>query len=276
MKAINLLIAVHNHQAVGNLEEVFSSSWEKGYDPFLQMLEKHPAFRVSLHYSGALLEWLEENRPDFSKRLRALADREQIELLSGGFYEPLLPFIPEKDALGQVRLSNQYLAAKFQVRPQGFWLTERVWSPNLPKMMASTGLKYTIVDDSHFRYAGFSEEDISGYYVTEAEGFTLSVFPINQRMRYSTDSGHLAVTLDQFRRCQYSELGDFVNQPYALEKVEEPEGSGVLSVLLIRRGGLWGGEGKVPLQASKRFTFYRDQARLEVGYEIANRGAAET
>ena len=78
-------------------------------------------------------------------------------------------------------------------------------------MVASTGLKYTIVDESHFRYAGFSEEDIFGYYVTECEGFTLSLFPINKRLRYAipfrppeetletlrfyaTDSGHLAVT----------------------------------------------------------------------------------
>jgi len=211
MKAINFLFAVHNHQPVGNLEEVFSSSWEKGYNPFLQMLEKHPGFRISLHYSGNLLEWLEENRPDFSRRLRALADRNQIELLSGGFYEPLLPFIPEKDAIGQVRLSNQYLAEKFQIHPKGFWLAERIWSPTLPKMMASTGLGYTLVDDSHFRYSGFSEEDIFGYYVTENEGFPLCLFPINKRLRYAipfqppgetldilrryaTDSGHLALT----------------------------------------------------------------------------------
>ncbi len=211
MKVMNLLFAVHNHQPVGNLEEVYRQSWEKCYDPFLRMVEKHPGFRLSLHYSGSLLEWMEENRPDFLDRLRGLVDRGQVELLSGGFYEPLLPFIPEEDAVGQIRLSNQYLAEKLNARPLGFWLAERIWSPLLPRMVASTGLKYTIVDDSHFRYAGFSDEDIFGYYVTECEGFTLSLFPINKRLRYAipfrspeetleilryyaTDSGHLAVT----------------------------------------------------------------------------------
>lgn len=211
MKAINLLFAVHNHQPIGNLPEVFASSWEKAYEPFLRILEKHPDFRVSLHYSGSLLEWLEENQPNFSNRVRALADRGQVELLSGGFYEPLLPFVPERDAVGQVRLSNQYLAEKFRVRPMGLWLAERIWSPLLPKMISSTGLVYTLVDESHFRYAGFSEEDIFGYYVTECEGSTLSLFPINKRLRYAipfrsseeildilrryaTDSGNLAVT----------------------------------------------------------------------------------
>ncbi len=211
MKTINLLFAVHNHQPMGNLPEVFASSWERGYDPFLRALEKHPSFRVSLHYSGSLLEWLEENQPNFFHRVHALVERGQVELLSGGFYEPLLPFIPEKDAIGQVRLSNQYLAEKFRVQPMGFWLAERIWSSFLPKMMAPTGLIYTVVDDSHFCYAGFPEEDIFGYYVTECEGNTLSLFPINKKLRYAipfrppeetldilrlyaTDPGNLAVT----------------------------------------------------------------------------------
>jgi alpha-amylase len=82
-------------------------------------------------------------------------------------------------------------------------------------------------------------------------------------------------TLDQFRRCQYPELGDFVNQPYELVKVEEPQVPGTLRLHLSRKGGIWGGEKKVPVEVSKRFTFYRDQARLEAEYGIINRGPAE-
>ncbi|MBM4333080.1 MAG: DUF1926 domain-containing protein [Deltaproteobacteria bacterium] len=211
MKSINLLFAVHNHQPVGNFEHVFREGWEHCYGPFLDILEKHPSFRISLHYSGSLMEWLAENRPDFFPRLRALLARKQIELLSGGFYEPLLPFIPEKDAVGQINHLNRYLAENLNAHPRGFWLAEKVWMPTLPKTVAPAGLKYTIVDDSHFRYAGFSEEDLFGHYATDYEGFTLSIFPSNKRLRYAipfrnpeetiealrfwaTDSGHLAVT----------------------------------------------------------------------------------
>jgi len=211
MKKINLLFAVHNHQPVGNFEHVFREGWEHCYGPFLDALEKHPSFRLSLHYSGSLLEWLEENRPDFLPRLRHLVDRQQVELLSGGFYEPLLPFIPAKDAVGQINLLSQYLTTKLNAHPRGFWLAERVWMPTLPKILAPTGLKFTILDDSHFRYTGLADEDMFGYYVTDSEGYTLSLFPSNKRLRYAipfrrpeetiealrfwaTDSGHLAVT----------------------------------------------------------------------------------
>ncbi len=185
VKSIHLLLAVHHHQPVGNLGSVMEQAWARCYDPFLTLLEKHPCFRLTLHYSGSLMEWLEGRHPEFFPRLQALVARSQVELLSGGFYEPLLPFIPEKDAVGQVLLLNQYLSEKLGTHPKGLWLAERVWNTNLPKILAPTGLQYTVVDDSHFRYSGLTDEDMFGHYVTEHEGFTLSVFPINKRLRYA-------------------------------------------------------------------------------------------
>ncbi len=82
-------------------------------------------------------------------------------------------------------------------------------------------------------------------------------------------------TLDQFRRCQYPELGDFVNQPYTLAGIEELDGAGMMRISLLRKGSLWKREGRVPIDTLKRFLFYREQARMKVGYEITNRGPAE-
>ncbi len=199
MKSINLLFAVHNHQPVGNFDRVFREGWEKCYEPFLQALEKHPRFRLSLHYSGSLIEWFQAYQPDFLPRLRALVSRGQVELLSGGFYEPLLPFIPEKDAIGQVQLLNQFLRKEIDSRPRGFWLAERVWSPTLPKTISATGLSYTLVDDAHFRFAGFPQEDMFGYYVTESEGYPLSLFPINQQLRYAIPFRNPEETIESLR-----------------------------------------------------------------------------
>jgi alpha-amylase len=199
MKSINLLFAVHNHQPVGNLDRVFQEGWEKCYEPFLAALEKHPRFRLSLHYSGSLLEWLEANRPEFMSRMKTLVGRGQVELLGGGFYEPLLPHIPEEDAVGQVVYLNQYLKKKFLFQPRGFWLAERVWCAHLPKTLSGTGLRFTLVDDSHFRFAGLPQEEMFGYYVTESEGHPLSLFPINQQLRYAIPFRDPAETIEALR-----------------------------------------------------------------------------
>ena len=83
-------------------------------------------------------------------------------------------------------------------------------------------------------------------------------------------------TFGQFRRCQYPELGDFVNQPYELVEAKEMESSGRLRILLHRSGGLWKREGKVSIDIFKRFYFQIDGAGLEVEYEILNSSSIAT
>ncbi len=199
MKTINLLFAVHNHQPVGNWASIFRQGWQKCYEPFLRLLEKHPQFRITLHYSGSLLEWLEEEQPDFLPRLRALVDRSQVELLGGGFYEPMLNCIPEEDARGQIALLTHYLGEKLNTIPQGLWIPERIWNMTLPKLLAPMGLRYTIVDDTTFRQAGLPEEELFGYYVTEHGGAALAVFPIQKWLRYAIPFYSPQETLDALR-----------------------------------------------------------------------------
>jgi alpha-amylase len=107
-----------------------------------------------------------------------------VELLSGGFFEPLLSSIPVRDARGQVKMMNDYLFRRFGFKPTGFWLTERVWDPCLPLTLAGTEMNYTVVDDTHFYYAGLKPNQIYGSYVTEKEGRTLSLLATPMIMRY--------------------------------------------------------------------------------------------
>lgn len=148
-------------------------------------MEEHSFFRVSLHYSGCLLDWLEAREKQFLRRLECLVRENQVELLSGGYYEPILPLIPERDALRQVLYMNQYLKHRFGKEPAGFWLTERVWEGKLPRIAAGAGLRYTAVDDTHFALAGLAEREIRNFFMTEEEGCPLYLFPIPKALRYA-------------------------------------------------------------------------------------------
>ena len=66
---ISLALAIHNHQPVGNFGWVFAEVFEQAYQPMVAALERHPQVRLSLHYSGPLLEWLRAERPEFIDRL---------------------------------------------------------------------------------------------------------------------------------------------------------------------------------------------------------------
>ena len=119
---ISLALALHNHQPVGNFGWVFAEVYERAYEPMVAALERHPGVRLSLHYTGPLLQWLITERPSFLERLRALSERGQVEILGGGYYEPVLASLPERDRIGQLRRMADELDARFGGRPGGAWL----------------------------------------------------------------------------------------------------------------------------------------------------------
>ena len=196
MKEIYFLLAVHNHQPAGNFEHVFIDGWRTCYGPFLEMLKRHPSVRCTLHYTGALLEWMEKNRPEGFAALRELAASGQVELLGGGFYEPILPAIPLVDAEGQLKLMSDYLREHFGAAPRGLLLAERVWEPHLVSVIRGAGLDYTLLDDTHFVYAGLERDELRGYYLTEDQGRTLAVFPIDKQLRYLIPFGEPSAAVD--------------------------------------------------------------------------------
>jgi len=184
MGRVALLLGIHNHQPVGNFEHVFREAHDRCYRPFLDLLEGHTNLRLSLHYSGPLLDWLERHEPSFLDRLRKRVEQGQAELLTGGYYEPILPAIPSRDGIGQIAMMTQYLKRRLRADPNGLWLAERVWEPSLPGLLGACGVAYTLVDDTHFQSVGMKPETLRGYYLTEREGTTLAIFPISKRLRY--------------------------------------------------------------------------------------------
>jgi alpha-amylase len=184
MPHLYLGLAIHNHQPVGNFDFVFEQVYRQSYLPLIEALERHPAIRLSLHYSGCLLDWLFVHKPEFVDRLAALADRSQVELMTGGYYEPILPMIPDADKRGQIAKLSSLLKDRFGQQPTGLWLTERVWEPALPSVLALEGIDWTVVDDMHFRLVGIDEQQLRGYFLTEDQGLALKLYGSSKQLRY--------------------------------------------------------------------------------------------
>jgi 4-alpha-glucanotransferase len=192
---VSLALVIHSHQPVGNFDHVIEEAYQKSYAPFVRVLHEHPSIRVSLHYSGILLEWLEKHHPEYFERLRELAGRGQIELVGGGYYEPILPVIPDSDKIAQVRKLADYIREHFGTEPRGAWIAERVWEPTLPRPLAVAGVEYVVLDDTHFLAAGLQPWQLHGSFVTEEDGFPLRLVPSSKALRYTIPFQEPAETL---------------------------------------------------------------------------------
>ena len=79
------------------------------------------------------------------------------------------------------------------------WIPERVWEQSLTSDLVEAGVRYTLLDDFHFKNAGLSEDELHGYYITEDDGKLLSVFPGSERLRYTIPFREPQETIDYLR-----------------------------------------------------------------------------
>lgn len=185
MSKVSFVLVIHSHQPVGNFDHVIEAAYQKSYLPFAQTLAAHPRIRLSLHYSGILLEWIEARHAEYFQLIRRLVERGQVELLGGGFYEPILLVIPDADKLAQLRKLADYIQKHFGAKPGGAWVAERVWEPGLAMPLAEAGVQYTILDDTHFLSAGLEPSRLHGVYITEEGGKPLRLVPSLKDLRYT-------------------------------------------------------------------------------------------
>ncbi|HEV2583174.1 MAG TPA: alpha-amylase/4-alpha-glucanotransferase domain-containing protein [Ktedonobacteraceae bacterium] len=198
-KSIHLGLVLHNHQPVGNFPWVFQQVYEESYLPMIEALERHPHVRLSLHYTGSLLDWMQEEHPEFLERIGALVRRNQVEMVSGGYYEPIFPSIPGRDRLAQIQRLSAWLTEHFDVHATGMWIAERVWEPEMPRLLHEAGIAWTVLDDVHFKNVGLEDSDLYGYYVTEDQGKAVKVFATSQAMRYTIPWRPAAETIATLR-----------------------------------------------------------------------------
>jgi len=181
---VSLALVIHNHQPVGNFGWVIADVYEHAYAPMLGALERHPRIRLGLHYTGPLLQWMADNRPEAIGQIRRLVERGQVEIVGGGFYEPILVTLPDRDRHGQLVRMRDELEGLFGGRPAGAWLAERVWEPSLAYDLAAAGYEWTVLDDNHLRAASIREDEMWAPLTTDDRGRRLTVFGTEQGLRY--------------------------------------------------------------------------------------------
>ncbi|MCL4533043.1 MAG: DUF1925 domain-containing protein [Deltaproteobacteria bacterium] len=177
------ILGFHCHQPVGNFDFVFKEVHEKSYSPLIRTLFGLNV-KFCLHASGVLLEWWEENDPGLIEIIAEGVNAGLIELIGGGYYEPILAMIPPKDRLKQLEMLSEALKVLFGVYPSGAWITERIWQPDIIKDLKSAGLNYAFLDDFQFFQAGISPDCIDSVFRTEYGGEYFDIFPIHERLRY--------------------------------------------------------------------------------------------
>jgi alpha-amylase len=195
-RPIRFILALHNHQPVGNFDSVFEEAYQQSYRPFLEVFSRYESLKIALHTSGSLMEWLDRHHPDYVDRLAELVDLGRVEIIGGAFFEPILAMIPSRDRVGQIRSYSGWLRNRLGATVRGMWVPERVWEQAFARDLVDAGIEYTILDDFHFKCAGLTEAELYRHFATEDDGRVLSVFPGSERLRYTIPFANPEETID--------------------------------------------------------------------------------
>lgn len=194
--SVNLCLVLHNHQPIGNFDGVFEQAYQDSYLPFLDVYEPFESLSISLHTSGPLMMWIAQRHPEYLDRLRMLVAAGRVEIIGGPQYEPIMTMLPRRDRIGQIRAYSAWLKRTLGADVIGMWTPERVWESNMAADMVAAGIGYTVLDDFHFRAAGLTDQQLTGYFLTEEDGATLRVFPGSERLRYTIPFAPVQETID--------------------------------------------------------------------------------
>lgn len=175
------------------------SAYTHCYLPMLEVLENHHGISAGIHVSGTLLEWLAHNHPEYIERTAELCRKGRIELLTSGRYEPVLTIFRRLDIVQQIRDFSDFLAELSGRRPEGLWLTERVWEPQLPSLLRDAGVSWAVVDDIHLKRAGASGMDLFRPCITEDSGSTLRLLGSNRELRYRIPFSPVESVMEKLR-----------------------------------------------------------------------------
>lgn len=210
MSSLRLCLVLHNHQPVGNFDNVFEQAYQDSYLPFLEVFEPYHDLRISLHTSGPLMEWLDQRHGDYLDRLARLVQAGRLEIVGGAYYEAILAMIPPRDRVGQIKSFTSFLSNRLGADVHGMWIPERVWEQSFTADIAAAGIRYTLLDDFHFKNAGLTEDQLHGYFTTEDDGRTLSIFPGSEPLRYYVPFAEPQQTINHLGEIQRRQPGAVV------------------------------------------------------------------
>ena len=123
--------------------------------------------------------------PSSSSASRRLVARGQVEIVGGGWYEPVLAALPERDRVGQLDPDGRRAGASVRRPARAAPGSPSASGSRTCRPRSSTaGYGWTVLDDAHFRAAAIPEEALWGPYTTDDQGKVLTVFGTEQGLRY--------------------------------------------------------------------------------------------
>ena len=116
------------------------------YKPLARFLYSHPSFKFSFSFTGPQLVYYKKKRNEFLTILKELVERDQVEILGGGYYAPVLPLLFPVDRNTQIDMLSTEIRQTVGKRPRGITMFADIWDSSMVNNLQTCGIEYTLLD----------------------------------------------------------------------------------------------------------------------------------
>ncbi len=192
MKPLNLAILLY-------VKEPFSR--EKGaFDPLFSRIAERvnsclvsDRLRFSLFLPGRVAEVWNRRNVACVVNMRSAIREGNLEVLGGGFYDPMLPLFPTVLQKMQIEKLSSLLEKVFLSEPAGYFSSSMSWEIAMTEVLARHGFRYALVSESSLQECLGLATRVSGWFTTEDRDSVMQLLPVAEDL-----SGALLKGPDEF------------------------------------------------------------------------------
>lgn len=146
--------------------------------PVLNFLYQNQSVCFNLYLSAKEIEWIESNHPEVNLMISALVKRNQLNILTGSYYQSILQTTPVWERSEQIEKMTTLIRKRYGNKADTLWLFNQVWTPATIGVMSLAGVNnlfistYDSVNDKNFASAPFIMNEL---------GKTVNIYPIDDR-----------------------------------------------------------------------------------------------
>jgi len=128
------------------MEKVANKSYLPTNKLLLELLNRHPEFRISFSLSGIFLEQIENDFPEVLKSFQDLVKTGRAEILSETYYHSLSFIYSREEFRKQVEMHRKKVKKLFGVTPEVFRNTELIFNNEVAQEAERMGYKGVIAE----------------------------------------------------------------------------------------------------------------------------------
>lgn len=154
--------------------EGYEEQYEKGYKALGSILYSNPSIKISLAMNGCALMFLKSKHPEFLYLLRELVCRSQVEIIGGGYYDPVFPLLFARERTSQIDMLTSVITQETGKKPHTAFLYASSWDASLVSPLKANGIDCVLLDSS----AVFDKYLVKGIPIVMSDrGKSIDIFP---------------------------------------------------------------------------------------------------